>query len=66
MTEILISNFLCSTQNTKMGSKQRYGCSSDLRDDSPGKYSFNATESSSLSEAWDNYQVRCFLKTLNI
>lgn len=42
--------------NFKVGLKQRYLHGSEIRDDSPGKCSLNATESSSLSEAWDNYQ----------
>lgn len=44
--------------NFKFGSKTRYLHGSELRDDSPGKSSLNAAEeqSSSLSEAWDNYQ----------
>ncbi|XP_030748670.1 uncharacterized protein LOC115876834 [Sitophilus oryzae] len=42
--------------NFKIGTKQRYLHNSEIRDDSPGKSSLNATESSSLSEAWDNYQ----------
>ncbi|KAH1023012.1 hypothetical protein HUJ04_012302 [Dendroctonus ponderosae] len=42
--------------NFKVGLRQRYLCSGEMRDDSPGKNSLNATESSSLSEAWDNYQ----------
>ncbi|KAL1493485.1 hypothetical protein ABEB36_011526 [Hypothenemus hampei] len=29
---------------------------SEIRDESPGKFSLNAIESNSLSEAWDNYQ----------
>ncbi|XP_076260904.1 klarsicht [Rhynchophorus ferrugineus] len=41
--------------NFKIGPK-RFLHTSEMRDDSPGKCSLNATESSSLSEAWDNYQ----------
>ncbi|XP_066158030.1 klarsicht protein isoform X1 [Euwallacea fornicatus] len=40
----------------KGGVRQRYTCSSDVRDDSPGKCSSNTTESSSVFEGWDNYQ----------
>ncbi|XP_050314651.1 klarsicht protein [Anthonomus grandis grandis] len=42
--------------NNKSGSKQQYPYGSEMREESPGKFSLNATESSSLSEAWDNYQ----------
>lgn len=43
----------------KPGLKTRYLHNSEIRDDSPSKSSLNTTEeqSSSLSEAWDNYQV---------
>ncbi|KAJ8923715.1 hypothetical protein NQ315_010296, partial [Exocentrus adspersus] len=44
--------------NFKFGFKTRYLHNSENRDDSPGKSSLNVAEeqSSSLSEAWDNYQ----------
>ncbi|XP_060537319.1 uncharacterized protein LOC132708773 isoform X2 [Cylas formicarius] len=43
--------------NSKSSFKYRYVAPpTDMRDESPGKCSLNATESSSLSEAWDNYQ----------
>lgn len=52
----------------KPGLKTRYLHNSEIRDDSPGKSSLNTTEeqSSSLSEAWDNYQVRKRLKWRNL